>query len=261
MSQSIDLTLDLPPLLSGFPVIPPISPLEAARTALADGAAGAGDVFWAAETEQLSVCFVLEPEVSASRAQEMLFAVMVAAGEAVGALCPPELGFMWQWPNRFFANGARVGQAAIEFSDARSGDDVPDWMIVGIELRLLPHGEAEPGLSPDRTSLWDEGAVDADGPDLISMLSRHFLSWINRWEGEGFKPLHDAWLFRCDGRGAEIELLGSDDAVLGEGRFLGLDETGNLLLQDKGETRALMLSAHLGGAAKPLVTAADGSDA
>lgn len=263
MAQSVDLTLDLPPLLSGFPVVPPVSPLDAARTALTGGeagvGAGAGDVFWSAETERLSVCLVLEPEVSAARAQEMLFAVMVATGEAIGALCPPELGFSWQWPNRFFANGARVGQAMIEISDARNSEDVPDWMIVGVELRLLPHGEAEPGLSPDRTSLWDEGAVDLDGPTLISMLSRHFLSWINRWESEGFKPLHDAWLFRCDGRGSPVELLGPDDACQEKGRFIGLDETGNLLFQSRDETRSLMVMSHLDGAARP-IAAGDGSD-
>jgi len=247
MAHAVDLTLDLPPILTSHPVVPPMTPMAAAEAALAEDSVGAGDLFWSCATDSVSVAFVLEPEVSPERAQEMLFALMVAAGDAIGTLGPPELAFTWRWPNRFLANRAGVGSAHIKVSQELDDDGAPMWLIAGLDLALKPKSAFEPGQTPDETSLWDEGAVDLEGADVIAALSRHFLTWINRWDGEGFKPVHDAWLFRCEGRGKTITLsFGTEDEqVITEGQFLGLDEIGNLLMRTDTGTQVFAVTDHM----------------
>ncbi|WP_150495386.1 biotin/lipoate--protein ligase family protein [Roseibium aquae] len=233
-----DLKLDLPPLLTGRPVVPPDTVQTAARRALDGGGAEAGHLFWSCDPDQVGLALVLEPEVGPDRAQEMLFALMVSCGDAIGSVGPPELAFTWTWPDRFRANGASVGRAFLEISPDLDGDGAPLWLIAGLDLRLRPYPEIDPGDFPDRTSLWDEGAADLGAPQVIEAWSRHMLSWINRWEGDGFKPVHDAWLFRCNGFQKDVRLAGMPNQDGEQGRMLGLDETGNCLLAPAQAQRA-----------------------
>ncbi|EFO30415.1 conserved hypothetical protein [Roseibium sp. TrichSKD4] len=245
MAHAVDLTLDLPPILTSHPVVPPMMPMAAAEAALAEDSVGAGDLFWSCATDSVSVAFVLEPEVSPERAQEMLFALMVAAGDAIARLSP-ELALPGN-AEPVLANRAGVGSAHIKVSSELDDDGAPMWLIAGLDLALKPKSALEPGETPDQTSLWDEGAADLEGADVIAALSRHFLTWINRWDGEGFKPVHDAWLFRCEGRGKTITLsFGTEDEqVITEGQFLGLDEIGNLLMRTDTGTQVFAVTDHM----------------
>lgn len=224
-----DLSLDLPPMLTGRPVVPPDDPFAVACGAAAAGEAVAGDLFWSPVHDRVAMALVLEPEVPRARSMEMLFTLMVAAADSIGALGPPELAFTWQWPNRLFANDASVGQVAFKLSDSDDPDGAPDWLVVGIEIACRQSEEAEPGRAPDRTSLWDEGAVDLSPAQIVGSLSRHFLTWLHRWETDGFKPVHEAWLFRCDGYRDHVQVPGTELA----GEFIGLDDSGNLLLKQR----------------------------
>jgi len=230
-----DLTIDLPPLLNGRPVVPPERPRDAALRAVQAGDAEAGDLFWSCDPGKVALTLVLEPEVSPARAQEMLFALMVASADAIGALGPPELAFTWTWPNRFYANGASVGCADLDMSPDLDDDGAPMWLLVGLDIRLKPYPDADPGNAPDRTSLWDEGAGDLAAPQVVEALSRHMSSWINRWEGDGFKPVHDAWLFRCDVYRKTAQRVSPDGQGTERGQVLGLDEHGNCLFQTEAQ--------------------------
>jgi BirA family biotin operon repressor/biotin-[acetyl-CoA-carboxylase] ligase len=242
MNAPLNFDPSFPPLLSGHPVLPPMEPFEAAVDAAERGEAEAGDLFWSCDPDQIAYAVVLEPDVARERAQEMLFVAMTAMADAIGAISPPELGITWTWPTVIHANGARVGLAQMALS---SGDDeagAPDWMVIGIRLALKPAEGVEPGKTPDRTTLWDEGAVDIDTATALESLSRHFLTWVHRWEGDGFKPVHEAWLFRCDGYRKTVEVQTDKGSLAGT--FAGLDETGNLLLKrDRGAPEIEVLPA------------------
>lgn len=233
MNAPLNFDPSFPPLLTGHPVLPPMEPFQAAVDAAECGGAEAGDLFWSCDPDEIAYAIVLEPDVGRDRAQEMLFVAMTAVADAIGAISPPELAVTWTWPSVIYANGARVGVAQMAFS---SGDDeagAPEWLVIGIRLALKPTGESEPGKTPDRTTLWDEGAVDIDTVAALESLSRHFLTWVHRWEGDGFKPVHEAWLFRCDGYRKPVEIRTDKGSLAGT--FAGLDESGNLLLKRDGE--------------------------
>ena len=231
-----------PPLLSGRAVKAGASAFADASHAAAHQKAGAGEVFWSQAVDRLDLAVVLEPEVDERRALQVHFVLMVACGDAVGAVGPPELAMQYRWPTAILANGAQVGRACLALPLASDPAAAPAWMVAGIEMAMLGAPDRpEPGLLPEQTTLWDEGCGDVDPVSLVESMSRHFLAWLNTWQDDGFAPVHEAWLARCEERGGELALDHAGERH--QGRFLGLDEDGNLLLQSDQGTTTLDFSA------------------
>jgi biotin-(acetyl-CoA carboxylase) ligase len=227
-----------PPLLSGRAVEAGASAFADASRAAASGAAAAGELFWSKAVDRLDLAVVLEPEVEEARALQVHFVLMVACGDAVGAIGPPELALQYRWPTAILANGAQVGRARVALPAASEPAAAPAWMVAGVEMAMLGEpNRPEPGLLPEQTTLWDEGCGDMDPVSLVESISRHFLAWLNIWQDDGFGPVHEAWLARCEERGGELAL--DHAGKRHQGRFLGLDEDGNLLLQSGQGTTTL----------------------
>jgi biotin-(acetyl-CoA carboxylase) ligase len=95
-------------------------------------------------------------------------------------------------------------------------DDVPAWAVVGVALDVLgdPDDDA-PGSHPDRTTLLEEGFDELDPGLLLESFARHFLSWMGRWQEDGFASVRDAWLWYY-----------AEEA----GQAVSLDEAGTLTL-------------------------------
>ncbi len=105
-----DTALSLPPLLDAHPVPPGADPSALAAAGAAEGRLGAGDFLFAERAGLLSAALVLEPEIGRDRCGEMLFVAMVAFGDALGALAPPEVAVTYTWPGTLRLNGAVAGQ-------------------------------------------------------------------------------------------------------------------------------------------------------
>ncbi|MEM8794390.1 MAG: biotin/lipoate--protein ligase family protein, partial [Pseudomonadota bacterium] len=76
----------------------------------------------------------------------------------------------------------------------------------------------------DRTTLWDEGCGELTVVDLIDSSARHFMTWLNTWEEDGFTPV----LSQIDGRMEKEHALSFEGK---SGTFLGMDENANLILK------------------------------
>ena len=222
-----------PPLLSGREVRGEADPLAVAAREAAGGA-DPGLVAFAEPGDRLRLAIALAPEVPLDRAVQMGHALMIAAGDSVGALVPPEIAVQYRWPTTLLINGAVAGRIRL----AASGRDpaaVPEWLVVGLDLALsMDRGDAEPGERPEETALYEEGSGAIPPSRLLESMSRHFLSWLHRWEEDGFRPLHDAWRARAE-----------PGMTVAGGTFLGLDEDGRALLKDTAGTRAESLSEHI----------------
>jgi len=241
---------DFPPLLTGHAVTPPAEPFSLACRRAASGEAGAGDVFWGRSHNELDVAVVLEPEVGAAQAHEMLFVAMVALGDCIGALSPPEVSIFYRWPGMILANGAEVGQARLAMAAPDDGEAPPQWLAVGVRLAIRPARDApDPGANVDRTTLWDEGCGDLDRKTLLESYSRHLKTWIHRWETEGVRAIRDAWLARAEGRGETVTI--AYEGAEKTGTFLGIDEAGGLILKNGEAMIILDLSTALAADGPP----------
>jgi biotin-(acetyl-CoA carboxylase) ligase len=226
---------DLPPLLHGRQVEASQDAFAAALAAVRQGEAAAGDLFWSQAVERLGAAFVFEPEVAARVALQVHYAVMVAIGDALGAIGPPELAVHYRWPGTLLVNGAVAGEARTALSETADEEAVPRYMVTGFTLAIQPPpASPEPGLALETTALWEEGCGDLDRNRLVESIARYVLTWIDTWQNEGFRPVHEMWCGRAEGR---IGLTQGER----DDRVFGLDEDGNLLLKSEGGTRALRL--------------------
>mgnify|MGYP001822568600 CR=1 FL=1 len=212
---------DFPPLFSGRRVVPGTSALEGAVAGAATGELTAGDVIWESDPARVALAVVLEPDVTLRQAAQMLPLTMVALADCIGSLAPPQVGVMFRWPGTVTVNGARVGEVRVVAPGA-APDAVPDWLVVAVDVGMqLGADEAEPGTSPDRTTLAEEGCAELTYIDVMGSFSKHLLTWINIWEDEGFKPVHKSWMERVE---EQSQYQSQSVAVK------GMDEDGNLIV-------------------------------
>lgn len=233
MTETASLTL--PPLMWGE-----AAPGDALGHAARRAALGcdAGLVAHRLAADHVEAAMVFAPEVPLSEAMTMMPLCAVGFQNALGAIAPPEVAVHFGWDGAIRINGARCGA----FRAISSSDDpkaVPDWLVVGFTLPLVPPSE-DMGHMPDQTALYAEGCADVKPDQLLEAWARHTLNWITRWEDEGARPLHAEWRGLAHGVGDTVE-----QGAL-HGKYLGVDETFGMLLRDKsGDTHLIPLTTLL----------------
>lgn len=238
-----------PPLFTGFEIAPQAMPFAEACRGAASGQFGAADIAWSGRSDRAEIAIVLEPDVPRLRCLQMMALAMVAAGDCLGALMPPQMPVTYRWPDRVLINAGEVGR--IEMAMAAAGDErsVPDWLVValGVQLSFAQSGR-EPGEVAHLTAIAEEGGGDIDRTQLLQSFSSHFLTWLHTWQTEGFRPVAEAFMPRLERREGKVVVgKGSRRAT---GAPLGLDEEGGLVLKpDKGPARTLRLERFMSLAA------------
>ncbi|MEO0916697.1 MAG: DUF4444 domain-containing protein [Pseudomonadota bacterium] len=224
------MAVAFPPLLTGLVVAG--DPFEAACAGAS--AVEAGSVFYSLDPATLRAAIVLAPEMSLAEAVPVSFAVSLAMNDAVGALSPPEVAFHLEWPAKFRVNGAECGGLTMRAS-TETLDQEPDWMVIGVEVPVAADILADAGLTPDATCLHAEGCADITTADLLEAWSHHMMNWLHTFLTDGFQPLHAAWAARAFSLGKTVEHPRP-------GLFIGLDESGGMILKAANGTRILPLT-------------------
>jgi len=235
------LPLSLPPLFTAEEVSGAVDPFDKACV-LATLGCDSGVVVYNITTDVLRAAIVFAPEVPLEDAMSVLCTCGVGIQNAFGALSPPEISLYLTWQGDILVNEGLCGRLRA----AASCDDPaaePDWLVIGIELQLIPKSADDPGYTPDQTSLFQEGCGDISPLRLLESWSRHTLVWINRQADEGVQPLHAEWRGLVRGMGEDITLQ-FEGAEL-TGTFLGVDEQFGMLLRSGDVTRVIPLSSRL----------------
>ncbi|MEM7472895.1 MAG: DUF4444 domain-containing protein [Pseudomonadota bacterium] len=186
----------------------------------------------------LDAALVFAPEVALEDAMAMLPLSGVGFQNALGALAPPEVAVHLGWDGAIFVNGASCGKLNVAAS-TQDPLSVPDWLVVGLTLPLWPEDGRDGGASPDETTLYAEGCVEVQAPELLEAFARHTLNWIGRWEDDGSKVLHDEWRGLAHKMGEELTQNGHS------GTFMGVDERFGMLLRDADTTHLIPLTKTL----------------
>lgn len=228
-----------PPALRGESLPAHADPFLKAQT-LATQGADPGLILWSEDVANFRVAVILAPEMPLKQAMGAVYAAQLGFADALGALAPPEVAVHFIWPNRIKVNGAKCGALRYAAS-TRTGSDEPDWLVIAIDVPMIPVAALEPGVTPDETTLYDEGCTDLTPAQLIESWSRHMLVWLHHFMDDGMEPLHRGWSGKCDTLGQHID-------TPEPGTFMGLDEHGNMLLRDATGTRAIPLYSCLEGA-------------
>lgn len=223
-----------PPLLNGHRLASDENPFKWAIEKTKSGQLSAGDIVWSEVTNQLNFALVMEPDVPRERCHEILFVAMVALGDAVGALVPPEVSVKYQWPNQILMNDGAIGIADLMISK-ESENEIPDWMVLSISLQIMPDFvDDNPGEKLNVTTMWDEGCGEITRTELLESVSRHTVAMIHTWSEDGFKPIHKLWMGRLMDQNKIPDALGHE-------KMIGLDEAGNALVSQVGTTVSISI--------------------
>lgn len=226
-----DTALTFPPLMWGEAAESDALGHAARRATLG---CDAGLVAYVLGAMRIEAALVFAPEVPLAKAMAMLPLCGVGFQNALGALAPPEVAVHLDWDGGLRINGAACGRFDV-LCDTTDPAAVPDWLVVGFTLPLLPDSD-DPGTSPDQTALYAEGCADVDPRTLIEAWARHTLNLINRWEGTNGQKLHAEWRGLAHGMG---EAASHGDL---HGTFLGVDADFGMLLRDDQTTHLIPLT-------------------
>lgn len=225
-----------PPLLRGVAAGSDMEPMDKACGLAMRGCQG-GTVVHALRSDRLGAALVFAPEVCLGEAMAMFPVCGLGLQNAMGALAPPEVAVQLTWDGQIHINGARCGALSVGAS-SRDPGSVPDWLVVGVDVRLAQSG-ADPGATPEVTALYDEGCADVSATHLLEAWARHTMVWINRWADAGNICLLDHWTGLLLGVGAPVQR-----GVM-QGQFLGVNENFGMRIQSGGITHLVPLTSLL----------------
>lgn len=231
----------LPPIFTPMLAAPPVSPLDIALAAVSTGEDVTGTVVIADRVDIADAAFILGPERPLLDALKVAHVMMVAVNDALGAIIPPQIAITFGWPDRIMINGALAGGLRLTLPDSigpdtAKEDPVPDWMILRVTVDVLGEPTEDSDEKPGRrTSLMHEGCVDVAPTLIVESIARHFLSWVSKWETEGFAPVRNAWDGRAEGLKEKVSLKLPGGVI--KGRLLGLNEDGGLIVSRDGKKR------------------------
>jgi hypothetical protein len=157
--------------------------------------AGAGSLVWVRRFDVVEFAVVLEPEEPLVSARRAFFAGMSALADAVGSACPPDKPVEFAWPGTLLFDRARLGGGQLGWPQNCAEEEVPGWLVFSAMLLASKHGSGEPGLTPDSTSLEDEGC-DFTHEALLESFARNLMRAFHLWNEQGFGPIAEEYLSR-----------------------------------------------------------------
>jgi len=185
---------------------------------------GRMDRTWVSPEGNLYASLLLADPSPFERAPELAFVAALALRDAVIAEAPalaPKLAF--KWPNDLLLAGKKCAGILIE------GDVGPDKavsVVVGIGANCTKH---PPAAAYPATDLAAHGAGITHA-QLFQRLSATMCARLGQWDrGENFSAILGDWLAAAHGVGEAITVRNGGGEK--RGRFVGLDQSGRLVLE------------------------------
>ena len=181
---------DMPALPPGFAAVP--GGRDAWDAAVRGAAAGddPGSVRWSFAEGTLHVAVVLTPDRPMRDAGPVVALGALALFDALATLAPPQVPMHLLPPDGLAVDGGRVATVRAAMAPALP-DTPPEWAVLGFQVAVQA-GDAEPGWTPDRTSLHEEGFGDVTADDILVNTLRHLLVWLDAWGQDGAAALDPA---------------------------------------------------------------------
>ena len=233
--------------MTNIPAAPPLFRLVAlaadadvpaeASSAAAQGADPA-TLLWADRTDRAVCAIVLAPEQPLSFAAQMAYVGMVSLGDALGAVLPALMVITHRLPNEIRLNEAHLGSLRLIAPKGVRSKDVPDWLVLAADVAVTRFADGSAKASDlSQTTLEDEGCMDIMPGEINGAFARYLLTWINRWQSDGFRPIKTSWMTRAGGVGAEMTL--TVEAQARSGLFRGIGDAGEILITGNGDDEAI----------------------
>jgi len=190
---------------------------------------------WISPPGNLYASLLLSDPSPFEHAPQLAFVAALALRDAIvaeAAALAPQLAF--KWPNDLLLAGDKCAGILIEGEAAFDGEEAQApkrlTVIVGIGVNCTSHPPRSNGT--DSFPATDFRAHDAEiTPErLFRRLSATMCRRVAQWDrSHGFAVILADWLSRAHGIGEQITVR--NNGAEAQGRFVGLDQAGRLLLE------------------------------
>jgi biotin-[acetyl-CoA-carboxylase] ligase BirA-like protein len=195
-----------------------------AQTALETGSTSADLLAQARERQPA------RPVLRGSAAAPVALACGVAVADVLhAARVPVEL----KWPNDLLLNNRKLGGILTELALDGAG---AQSLIAGVGINLWTDASLLAGLDRAPACLaecFDLAHLATQREAWIARLGRAVVAAVQQFERHGFVPFQPRFMQRLAWRGREVEVI-EHGARVAEGRMLGVDGGGRLLVQVTG---------------------------
>ncbi|MEO6918228.1 MAG: biotin--[acetyl-CoA-carboxylase] ligase [Collimonas sp.] len=142
-----------------------------------------------------------------------------------------------KWPNDVLQNGRKLAGILIETATAA---DQQVWAVIGIGINLSVPEQLQQQIGQRAASLPTPAAQDRDLllGSLLSALARN----MRQFESQGLSVFVERWNRLHAFAGQQVSIL-DQGKVLHEGRALGIDQIGRLMLQLDGSASPIAIMA------------------
>jgi BirA family biotin operon repressor/biotin-[acetyl-CoA-carboxylase] ligase len=211
-------------------------------TAIASAGAEPATFVWSDRADRVDCAIVLAPTEPWIAAVQVLFCGALGMGDALASVLPPGVEVGFAWPDLVRVNDHRLARLALRGPVDGEPQDVPAWLALGAGLAVSgqPRPPERPGEEPESTLHFEEcGEVTATA--VLESFSRHFLTWVNRWQDDGFAPLAAAWRALGPRPGSPVALFVAGKEI--RAVFDGLGDGGDLEISNEGAAETVSLLA------------------
>jgi BirA family biotin operon repressor/biotin-[acetyl-CoA-carboxylase] ligase len=190
---------------------------------------------WISPPGNLYASLLLSDPSPFEHAPQLAFVAALALRDAIvaeAAALAPQIAF--KWPNDLLLAGNKCAGILIEGEAALDGEEAQApkrlTVIVGIGANCTSHPPRSNGTDAfPATDLQAHGA-EITPAALFRRLSATMCRRLAQWDrSHGFATILADWLSHARGRGEQITVR--NNGVAAQGRFVGLDQAGRLLLE------------------------------
>jgi len=195
---------------------------------------------WESAGEGLYAALVLRPDMPVDEAAELVFVASLAMGQAVAEQVPALVELHYRWPNDVLLRHGKVAGIQLRAGPVEQGRT--SWLVLGVTVNIA---KAPPEFGFAAATLREDGESSADAGELLEGFARHLLSWIARWDDQGFEPVRKAWLQRLSVLEPQLRFdMGDGERC---GRYSELGPRGELvLLADDGSSQRVTVTEFFG---------------
>ena len=189
---------------------------------------------WLSPVGALHCAVVLRPELATARLGEFVPLGVVALGMALAGSVAPMTELRYRWPNAVVLGDGRVAGVWLSAGS--------DWLVLATSVNVTETANAE---NFRHTCVWfDGGNPEATVATLLEAYARHLVSWLARWDEEGFAPVLRHFRIRAEQIHADVALC-LPGGIRVTGRADAIDESGSVLVATSDGTRSVTINEYM----------------
>ena len=181
---------------------------------------------WTSPPGNVHLSVLLRPGAAVVPGHWSLLAAVALAACVAPLVAPGAVRL--KWPNDVLLDGGKVGGILLDAGGS------PAWIVIGFGVNLVAAPE---GLGRRVACLADHGAAPAPEAFACALVQR-LDDGRRAYERDGFAPVRAAWSALGPEAGSAVAVNGAAGRI--EGRFLGIEPDGAMLVEQDGRRRRIV---------------------